>query len=110
MPSRTSLDSRFSRITSSSGQKLGDRPTPESMEEDNFEDVGLNDDDDAKPKKKGIFSRFGDFSNDAGGTKQSSHLGFHLPGRKKATQVPPSSEMRPMKNAVASEVSEVREA
>lgn len=79
------------------------------MEEDKFEDVGLNDDDDAKPKKRGIFSRFGDFSNDAGGIKQSSHIGFHLPHRKKAPQAPPSSEMRPIKSAIASEVSEVRE-
>ncbi|KAL4782986.1 hypothetical protein BJX76DRAFT_272252 [Aspergillus varians] len=114
LPSRTSLDSRFSRITSTSGgRRLSDRPTPESMEEESFEDVGLNDDDEAKPKKKGIFSRFGDFSSDAvsGGSKQSSHIGFHIPGRRKATtpQVPPISEMRAMKSPAPPEVSEVRE-
>ncbi|RDW76403.1 uncharacterized protein DSM5745_06395 [Aspergillus mulundensis] len=113
MPSRTSLDSRFSRITSTSGYS-GQRPAP-TMEEDQFEDVGLNDDDteSTKPKKKGIFSRFGDFSSDAhaGGSKPSSHLGFHIPGRKKSAQAPPSSEMRAMKSPYASqsEVAGVRE-
>ncbi|KAL4809616.1 hypothetical protein BDV18DRAFT_82749 [Aspergillus unguis] len=117
MPSRTSLDSRFSRYTSSSsGPRPYQRPTPETTEEDGFEDVGLNDDaDEAKPKKKGIFSRFGDFSTNGdsqvGGSKPSSHLGFHIPGRKKSAQAPPSAEMRAMKSptASASEVAEVRE-
>ncbi|KAL4916268.1 hypothetical protein BDW62DRAFT_186815 [Aspergillus aurantiobrunneus] len=110
MPSRTSLDSRFSRLTSPSG-RLSEKPTPETMEEDGFEDVGLNDEDEAKPKKKGILSRFGDFSNDTrpGGSKQSSHLGFHIPGRKKAAQAPPSSEMGAMKPPAPREVPGVRE-
>ncbi|KAL4774947.1 hypothetical protein BDW60DRAFT_204872 [Aspergillus nidulans var. acristatus] len=109
MPSRTSLDSRFSHITSTSGYS-GQRPTP-TMEEDQFEDVGLNDDTESKPRKRGIFSRFGDLSGDAqtGGSKPSSHLGFHIPGRKKSTQAPPSSEMRAMKSPYAPEVTEVRE-
>ncbi|KAL4874815.1 hypothetical protein BJY04DRAFT_203116 [Aspergillus karnatakaensis] len=108
MPSRTSLDSRFSRMSSTSVQRLNERP----VEEDQFEDVGL-DDEEAKPKKKGIFSRFGDFSSDgqSGGStsKPTSHLGFHLPGRKKP-QAPPSSEMGAMKSPAPPEVSEVREA
>lgn len=58
------------------------------MEEEKFEDVGL-DDEEVKPKKKGIFSRFSDFSGDAqtsGNTKPASqHLGFHIPGRKKGS-------------------------
>ncbi|KAL6239818.1 hypothetical protein BDW75DRAFT_236078 [Aspergillus navahoensis] len=110
MPSRTSLDSRFSRITSTSGYS-GQRPAP-TMEEDQFEEVGLNDDDtESKPKKKGIFSRFGDLSGDAqaGGSKPSSHLGFHILGRKKSTQAPPSSEMCAMESPYASDVGEVRE-
>ena len=58
------------------------------MEEEKFEDVGL-DDDEAKPKKKGIFARFSDFSGESqtsGNTKPASqHLGFHIPGRKKGS-------------------------
>ena len=49
--------------------------------------MGLNDD--IKPKKKGLFSRF---SNEApespvsadGSRPNSSHHGFHIPGRKRA--------------------------
>jgi hypothetical protein len=56
---------------------------PERMEEETFEDVGLNDD--AKPKKKGIFARFGDSSNDTQqpANKSSTSFGFHIPGRKR---------------------------
>ncbi|KAL5045773.1 hypothetical protein BDW71DRAFT_198029 [Aspergillus fruticulosus] len=107
MPSRTSLDSRFSRITSTS-EYSGQRPAP-TMEEDQFEEVGLNDDNtESKPKKKGIFSRFGDLSSDAqaGGSKPSSHLGFHIPGRKKSAQAPPSSEMRAIISPYTPEVAE----
>ncbi|KAL4924351.1 uncharacterized protein BDV17DRAFT_274671 [Aspergillus undulatus] len=119
MPSRTSLDSRFSRLpsttsTSTFGHRSFDREPAGTMEEDGFEDVGLNDDDESKPKKKGIFSRLGDFGSDApsGGSgsssKSSSYLGFYLPGRKKSAQAPPASEMRAMKTP-PSAVSEVRE-
>lgn len=56
------------------------------MEEEAFEDVGL-DDEEAKPKKKSIFSRFSELSSESqpsGNTKPSSQpLGFHIPGRKK---------------------------
>lgn len=62
------------------------------MEEEQFEDVGL--DDEVKPpptKKKGVFSRFGDlnFANSsdsqssAGSKSFPSPFGFHLPGRKR---------------------------
>ncbi|KAL4941319.1 hypothetical protein BDV06DRAFT_194681 [Aspergillus oleicola] len=117
LPSRTSLDSRFSRLpsatsvsTSTFGHRSFDRPPSTTMEEDSFEDVGLNDDEDAKPKKKGIFSRFasGDESQSGSSSKPSSHLGFHLPGRKKSVQAPTTSEMRAMKSPSPA-VSEVRE-
>jgi hypothetical protein len=57
-------------------------------EEEGFEDVGLGDDE-VKPKKRGIFARFGDSSqNETSSTgnnsrPSSSHLGFRLPGRKR---------------------------
>jgi hypothetical protein len=54
------------------------------MQEEAFEDVGLNDE--AKPKKRGFLSRFGDSSNDtqpAGSAKASTSFGFHMPGRKR---------------------------
>ncbi|TQB72640.1 hypothetical protein MPDQ_006683 [Monascus purpureus] len=89
MPSRTSLDSRFSHVPSSPAARgrSFEKPCPESTEEECFVDVGLNDD--VKPKKKGIFSRLGDFSssNDSqspnNSRPSSSHLGFHIPGRKR---------------------------
>ncbi|KAJ5279825.1 hypothetical protein N7478_005197 [Penicillium angulare] len=82
VPSRTSLDSRFSRITSSA-QRSTSFDKADAMEEEKFEDVGLNDE--AKPKKKGLFARFGDSSSDApsSGNKSSTSFGFHIPGRKR---------------------------
>lgn len=58
-------------------------------DDDAFEDVGLNDETkQPQPKKKGIFSRFGDNSQAGDHTgdaarPSSSHRGFHLPGRKR---------------------------
>lgn len=59
-------------------------------EEEQFEDVGLDNEDKQppNPRKKGLFSRFGDLtgSSDAdskGNISSSSHRGFHLPGRKR---------------------------
>lgn len=54
--------------------------------EECFEDVGLEDE--VKPKKKGILSRFSNFSNDSQNSDSSPkvsspHLGFRLPGRKR---------------------------
>ncbi|KAJ5098873.1 hypothetical protein N7532_005874 [Penicillium argentinense] len=94
-PSRTSLDSRFCRINS-----LANRSTsfekPPSMEEETFEEVGLNDE--VKPKKKGLFARFGDNSGDAqhSGSKSSTSFGFHIPGRKRG-QSGGGSELGAMK-------------
>lgn len=86
-PSRSSLDSRSSRLPRSaihSNQFEKPRPT----EEEEFEDVGLND---PKPKKKGFLSRFGDSTNNEntppsqnGDSRPLSHghHGFmnHIPG------------------------------
>ncbi|KAE8348052.1 hypothetical protein BDV28DRAFT_144442 [Aspergillus coremiiformis] len=105
MPSRTSLDSRFSRLPPSYGRAFEKQPT--SMEEEQFEEVGLDDDNEAKPKKKGIFSRFGDFTND-GQTSSNSKLGFHLPGKKRG-QSNVGSELGAMKSPPIVE-SEVRDA
>lgn len=56
------------------------------MEEEAFEDVGLADED-VKPKKRGLFARFGDNSSENTSNNNSrpssSHLGFRLPGRKR---------------------------
>lgn len=57
---------------------------PQSTEEEEFEDVGLQDE--PKPKKKGFLSRFGDSGSDAAsnaGDTGKSHFGLHLPGRKR---------------------------
>ncbi|PYH88681.1 hypothetical protein BO71DRAFT_403671 [Aspergillus ellipticus CBS 707.79] len=103
MPSRTSLDSRVSRMTSLSSS-TGLRKQPETMEEEQFEDVGL-DDEEVKPKRKSIFSRFGDFTNDSPstGTSKTSSLGFHIPGRKRG-QSNVGSEMGTFQGPAETEV------
>lgn len=62
-----------------------ERPAP--TQEEAFEDVGLNDEAKQPPKKKSIFSRFGENSepttNSEAPRPTSSHRGFHLPGRKR---------------------------
>jgi len=86
-PSRSSLDSRSSRLPRSaihSNQFEKPRPT----EEEEFEDVGLND---PKPKKKSFLSRFGESANNEnappstngdGRPTSNGHHGFisHIPG------------------------------
>ena len=59
---------------------------PHATDEEGFEEVGLNDE--TKPKKRGLFSRFGDLvdspnSVDDSSRPTSSHRGFHIPGRKR---------------------------
>lgn len=65
----------------------GQSDRPQLTEEDIFEDVGLNDDPKLLPKKKRIFSRFGDSHEMPPSTENSrpnsSHRGFHIPGRKR---------------------------
>ncbi|KAJ5898240.1 hypothetical protein N7504_008528 [Penicillium tannophilum] len=79
VPARTSLDSRFCRVTSPAVRSTTFEK-PEVMKEEVFEEVGLNDE--VKPKKKGIFARFGD-SSDAPSSGKSTPFGFHMPGRKR---------------------------
>ncbi|GAD96585.1 conserved hypothetical protein [Paecilomyces variotii No. 5] len=87
LPSRTSLDSRFSRMTSRSAINGSTFDRPQSMEEEErFEDVVLGDD--VKPRKKGIFSRIGETlsetpSSTSNSRPSSTYLGF-FPGRKRA--------------------------
>lgn len=55
---------------------------PERMEEESgFEEVGLNDE--PKPKKKSLFSRFNDSETQPPTPKSSTSFGFHIPGRKR---------------------------
>ncbi|KAF7594109.1 hypothetical protein BBP40_010107 [Aspergillus hancockii] len=106
LPSRTSLDSRFSRLPSPYEKGPVTRPT--AMDEEQFEEVGLDDDSEAKPKKKGLFSRLGDFTNDSQASS-SSKLGFHIPGRKRG-QSNVGSEMGAMKSLPPNVETEVRDA
>ena len=92
---RQSLDSRLPRHPrpALNGTELFEPPPPteeEPIDEGDapFEDVGLNDDIKPPPKKKGIFSRFGDSSTEQpkdGDVVRpaSGHSRFHLPGRKR---------------------------
>ena len=99
LPSRTSLDSRFSRVASPA-MRSSSFEKPDSTEEENFEDVGLQDE--AKPKKKGIFARFGDSSDAQPGNKSATSFGFHIPGRKRG-QSGGASELSAMKSPPAPE-------
>ncbi|MCJ1336057.1 hypothetical protein MMC09_001332 [Bachmanniomyces sp. S44760] len=87
LSTRQSLDSRSSRLPRASINGSGSFEKPQPTDEETFEDVGLNDE--AKPKKKGLFSRFGDsgetpaLASDDGSRPSSSHRGFHIPGRKR---------------------------
>lgn len=65
-----------------------------AMEEEKFEEVGLTDE--AKPKKRGLFSRFGDYADAAQSGNRSSSFGFHIPGRKRG-QSGGGSELSAMK-------------
>lgn len=76
------------------------------MEEEQFEDVGLEDENTKPaaqpPKKKGIFSRFGDFASTGDApssiTSNFPHLPFYLPGRRRG-QSGAGSELGAMKPA-----------
>ncbi|MCJ1300590.1 hypothetical protein MMC08_003387 [Hypocenomyce scalaris] len=84
-PPRQSLDSRTSRMPRSAINGSGHFKRPQPTDEEGFEDIGLNDE--TKPKKRGIFSRFGDSADpsasDDNSRPSSSHRGFHIPGRKR---------------------------
>lgn len=84
---RQSLDSRMNRPARSALRSSSQLERPEKTEEERFEDVGLSDESKLPPKKKSIFARFGDNSeaptNSDNSRPNSSHRGFHLPGRKR---------------------------
>jgi hypothetical protein len=65
--------------------------------EEGFEDVGLNDEPKPAPKKRGIFSRFGDNSNADNKTEERPSSGHHfsLTGRKRA-ESGKGEELKPM--------------
>ena len=87
-PPRQSLDAKLSRPPRSPLKSdQFERPAPTNEEEEEFEEVGLNDETKQAPKKRGLFARFGDSSDTPAATDgsrpSSSHRGFHLPGRKR---------------------------
>ncbi len=77
----------MTRTPRSAVRNSGQSERPQPTEEEVFEEVGLNDESKLLPKKKGIFSRFGDShespSSAENSRPSSSHRGFHLPGRKR---------------------------
>jgi len=77
MAPRQSLDSRMTGLPRTSSTFT--RPLPTKEEE--FEDVGLQDD--QKPKKRGFLSRFTDSNDDATDARPASSHGFHFGGRKR---------------------------
>ncbi|KAJ9663792.1 hypothetical protein H2201_005513 [Coniosporium apollinis] len=110
---RQSLDSRRARMPNE--RMPSDRlprsslsidrvePTPE----EGFEEVGLNDE--VKPKRRGLFSRFGDSSeaNSSPDTKPvSGHHSFHFTGRKRA-QSGAGAELKSMPKPAGSHAVEV---
>ena len=85
---RQSLDSRspYNRTMSANGAVQKNGPTSRPKDDEGFEEVGLHDD--VKPKRRTFFSRFGDSAEATAGSENgsrpnSSHHGFHLPGRKR---------------------------
>lgn len=93
---RQSLDSaRFHRLPRSSlNERRVNRQPP--TEEEQFEDVGLNDEQKAQPKKKGFFSKFGSEHQESNpATPSQSVSRFLIPGRKRA-QSGQGAELGPM--------------
>ncbi|KAI9656898.1 MAG: hypothetical protein M1821_003537 [Bathelium mastoideum] len=106
-PPRQSLDSRRARLAVSRNNSVGTPPLPRPatpLEDEAFEDVGLNDEP-AKPhsntKKRGIFSRFGGEGDHAqtqnDRPSSSGHLGFHFSGGRRRGQSGQGSELGSMK-------------
>ncbi|KAF3053069.1 hypothetical protein E8E11_000170 [Didymella keratinophila] len=95
---RRSLDVRRSRATPRSSLQQG-RPSESTdrVPEEGFEDVGLNDEPKPAPKKRGIFSRFGDNNNADNKTEERPSSGHHfsLTGRKRA-ESGKGEELKPM--------------
>ena len=104
-PPRQSLDSRRARLAASRTDSVGTPPLPRPatpLEDEGFEDVGLNDEP-AKShtnKKRGIFSRFGNDDVGVGSTERptsSGHLGFHFGGGRRRAQSGQGAELGNMK-------------
>ncbi|KAF1831492.1 hypothetical protein BDW02DRAFT_47110 [Decorospora gaudefroyi] len=96
---RRSLDVRRSRATPrSSMQQARHSESHDQVPEEGFEDVGLNDEPKPQPKKRSIFSRFGDSSshaNEKPEDRPASNHHFSLTGRKRA-ESGAGSELKPM--------------
>ncbi|RYN35909.1 hypothetical protein AA0112_g4834 [Alternaria arborescens] len=95
---RRSLDVRRSRATPrSSMQQSRHSESHEQVPEEGFEDVGLNDEPKPQPKKRSIFSRFGDnnHANEKTEERPGSSHHFSLTGRKRA-ESGAGSELKPM--------------
>ncbi|EUC37589.1 hypothetical protein COCCADRAFT_84964 [Bipolaris zeicola 26-R-13] len=98
MDTRRSFDARRSRATPRSSMQQGrSSESRDQVPEEGFEDVGLNDEPKPQPKKRGIFSRFGDnnHSNDRTEERPTSSHHFSLTGRKRA-ESGAGSELKPM--------------
>lgn len=98
MDARRSFDVRRSRATPRTSMQQGRlSESHDQVPEEGFEDVGLNDEPKPQPKKRGIFSRFGDNShaNDKSDERPSSSHHFSLTGRKRA-ESGAGSELKPM--------------
>ncbi|OAL50467.1 hypothetical protein IQ07DRAFT_427170 [Pyrenochaeta sp. DS3sAY3a] len=95
---RRSLDVRRSRATPrSSMQQSRNSESQAEVPEEAFEDVGLNDEPKPQPKKRGLFSRFGDntHANEKQEERPTSSHHFSLTGRKRA-ESGGGAEMKPM--------------
>jgi len=106
---RRSLDVRRSRATPrSSMQQPRHSESHEQVPEEGFEEVGLNDEPKPQPKKRSIFSRFGDNNNtDKTEERPSSSHHFSLTGRKRA-ESGAGSELKPMPKPAAEVPAEAR--
>ena len=95
---RPSLDVRRSRATPrSSMQQPRHSESHEQVPEEGFEEVGLNDEPKPQPKKRSLFSRFGDnnHANEKTEERPGSSHHFSLTGRKRA-ESGAGSELKPM--------------
>ncbi|KAF2276088.1 uncharacterized protein EI97DRAFT_473979 [Westerdykella ornata] len=125
LDARRSLDVRRSRARPRSSLQeqrpssstADESPHADADAEQEFEDVGLDDEPKPAPKKKGLFARFGGESsheNGAAGSEEkssgsgvSSHLHFGFPGRKRA-QSGQGAELKSMSRAAESAQGEAR--
>ncbi|KAI9784526.1 MAG: hypothetical protein M1816_000792 [Peltula sp. TS41687] len=106
IPSRHSVDSRSARLPTP--RRHTDQPPPAEEEEEIFEEVALSDG--LKPKKRTLFSRFGD-SSDANSSSapsgSSHHHGFSFTGRKRGLSGQ-GAELRDIPRPVSSGASEIK--